>query len=284
MSTNANYEVPISERTFDVLKNFLTINQSLLFKSGNLLRTVSPQKTILSEIEIEETFPVEFAIGNLGHFLGVIKKMSSLQKGVGRSKSDGVKLSFSKKLDCVTISGDKPSMGSVLYRFIDSGVFQTPPSKDLVLPDVHAHFTIKADELQRLLMMAKTLGLSEIIFEGREGTEHDFHVTATAGESKWEVPNRFLVLLDETPVLTEPFRHVFKVDNMRLMIADYDVKISTKGISQFTSPGVTVFVATESRISSPEETEKSQKLEERIETLRETINRLREDQRKLRTS
>ena len=45
------------------------------------------------------------------------------------------------------------------------------------------------------------------------------------------------------------FMHVFKVDNMKMMVLEYNVEISTKGISKFfTSDGrVTYFVATESR-------------------------------------
>ena len=40
----------LSESTVEVLKNFSTINPSLVFKEGNILRTVSPQKNILGVI------------------------------------------------------------------------------------------------------------------------------------------------------------------------------------------------------------------------------------------
>ena len=38
----------LSEQTIEVLQNFSSINQSLLFKEGNVLKTVSPQKTVLA--------------------------------------------------------------------------------------------------------------------------------------------------------------------------------------------------------------------------------------------
>ena len=55
----------ISDTTFDVLKNFSTINQSLAFKAGNVIRTVSPQKNILAQAKVAESFPVDFAIYEL---------------------------------------------------------------------------------------------------------------------------------------------------------------------------------------------------------------------------
>ena len=42
----------ISEKTFDVLKNFSTINPSIAVKAGNVLRTVSEQKNILAKVTL----------------------------------------------------------------------------------------------------------------------------------------------------------------------------------------------------------------------------------------
>ena len=44
----------LSEKTFNLLKNFSSINQSILFKQGNTLRTMSVMKNILAEATIEE--------------------------------------------------------------------------------------------------------------------------------------------------------------------------------------------------------------------------------------
>ena len=61
----------LSESTVEVLKNFSTINPSLVFKEGNLLRTVSPQKNILASSVVAESFPSDFAIYELNQFLGL---------------------------------------------------------------------------------------------------------------------------------------------------------------------------------------------------------------------
>ena len=44
----------LSESTITILKNFASINQSILVKSGSSLRTISVMKNILAEAEIKE--------------------------------------------------------------------------------------------------------------------------------------------------------------------------------------------------------------------------------------
>ena len=59
----------LSDSTLSLLKNFSSINQSLLFKEGNKLRTMSVMKTILVEATIGEDFPKDFGIYDLNQFL-----------------------------------------------------------------------------------------------------------------------------------------------------------------------------------------------------------------------
>ena len=59
----------LSDKTLSLLKNFSTINQSILFKKGSKLRTVSVMKNILAEASIEEEFPRDFGIYDLNQYL-----------------------------------------------------------------------------------------------------------------------------------------------------------------------------------------------------------------------
>ena len=61
----------LSEQTVSLLKNFASINQNLLFKTGNKLQTISAQKNILVHAEVPESFPSDFAIYDLNKMLGV---------------------------------------------------------------------------------------------------------------------------------------------------------------------------------------------------------------------
>ena len=59
----------LSKSTLDILKNFSNINQSICFKEGTELSTLSIQKNILSRAVVEEKFPKNFAIYDLSEFL-----------------------------------------------------------------------------------------------------------------------------------------------------------------------------------------------------------------------
>ena len=59
----------LSDKTLTLLKNFSTINQSILFKQGSSLKTISVMKNILAEATIEEDLPTDFGIYDLNQFL-----------------------------------------------------------------------------------------------------------------------------------------------------------------------------------------------------------------------
>ncbi len=55
----------LSEKTIGILKNFATINQSILIKDGSNINTMSVQKNVLASAVVEESFPQEFGIYDL---------------------------------------------------------------------------------------------------------------------------------------------------------------------------------------------------------------------------
>ena len=67
----------LSEKTLSLLKNFGSINQSILFKEGNKLRTISVMKNILAEAEIAEDIPQDFGIYDLNRFLNALSLSQS---------------------------------------------------------------------------------------------------------------------------------------------------------------------------------------------------------------
>ena len=61
-------KMKLSENTLNILKNFAGINNSILVKQGNRLRTISVAKNILAEAEVKEDFERDFAIYDLNQF------------------------------------------------------------------------------------------------------------------------------------------------------------------------------------------------------------------------
>ena len=215
----------LSEQTVEVLQNFSSINQSLLFKEGTTLRTVSPQKTVLAEVEVGDEFAQDFGIYDLGQFLSALSLIEDPDLDLGENG--------------MTISDGNGT--SLDYRYADPSMIVTPPSKALTLPDVNASFTLSDSILKDVLQAARVLGVPEIIVKGEDGI-----ITISAGDSKNSSMNSFNKKVGTTD---DEFVHVFKVDNMKMMVLEYNVEISSKGISKFSTEDgrVTYFVATESR-------------------------------------
>jgi hypothetical protein len=102
----------ISKRTLDILKNYASVNSNLLVKPATRLSTISPVKNILSEVEVDETFEVEFGIWDLNKFLGTIS-------------FNDPEFEFGEK--SVTISGSNSS--SVVYRYCEPKLLTVPTKK-----------------------------------------------------------------------------------------------------------------------------------------------------------
>ena len=46
----------ITNNTFEVLKSFTSINPSIYINTGNIIKTISPQKTIIARADVDESF------------------------------------------------------------------------------------------------------------------------------------------------------------------------------------------------------------------------------------
>ena len=59
----------LSDETVSVLKNYSTINQNLMIKSGQALTTMSAMKNIVAKSTVAENFERDIAIYDLNEFL-----------------------------------------------------------------------------------------------------------------------------------------------------------------------------------------------------------------------
>ena len=71
--------VTLSNNTLNVLRNYSTINSSIVFRKGNTVRTISNAENILAKFTSEEVFPMDFAIYDLSQFLSGINLFSNPQ-------------------------------------------------------------------------------------------------------------------------------------------------------------------------------------------------------------
>ena len=108
----------LSDSTLTLLKNFSNINQSILFKQGKSLRTISVMKNILAEAIIDEELPKDFGIYDLTQFLN------------GLSLHNNPELDFDNDNFVIIKEGRSRSR----YFFADPNVIVTPPDKGITLP------------------------------------------------------------------------------------------------------------------------------------------------------
>jgi len=201
----------LSKSTLDILKNFKEINQSILFKQGNNLKTISVMKNILAEATIEEELPRDFGIYDLSQFLNGIDLHQSPE------------LDFSNDNHVVIKEGRMRSK----YFFADANCIITPPDKPITLPSEDVSFDLSTDQLDKLLKAAGIYQLPDLAVIGGDGV-----VKVLVRDKKNDTSNDFAITVGETDAT---FSFNFKVENMKILPGTYSVVVSQKLLSRFTN-------------------------------------------------
>ena len=213
----------LSESTLSLLKNFSTINQSILFKQGNRLRTISVMKNILAEATIGEDLPKDFGIYDLNQFLN------------GLALHNNPELDFEDESYVIIKEGRSRSK----YFFADPNVIITPPEKSIDLPSEDVTFELSTDQLDKLLKAAAIYQSPDLSVIGENGV-----VKILVRDKKNETSNNYDVTVGETD---GTFSFNFKVENIKILPGTYNVVVSHKLLSRFTNKNhdLTYFIALE---------------------------------------
>ncbi len=214
----------ILNSTLSALKSFTSINPSIYVKEGNVIKTMSPQKTIIASAVVDDTFDANFGIYDLNQFLSAISIFSDPDF---EFDSKSVKIS----------SGS----ASIQYGFADENMIIQAPDKDLVLPDTVVEFTLTDQVFKQTIQAANVLQLPNWSVKGEDGK-----IMIVVGDAKDNSSNAFRHEVGETDA---EFDLVFKIENLKFMPNTYNVKISSKGISHFATENkkIQYFIATESK-------------------------------------
>jgi hypothetical protein len=201
----------LSDKTLSILKNFSSINQSILFKKGNQLRSISVMKNILAEAVLDEEFPKDFAIYELSQFLNGLSLHKQPELDFG---NDGYVLI-------------KEGKSRSKYFFADSSVIVTPPDKSINLPSEDVCFELSTEQLDKILKAAAVYQLPDISAVGEAGV-----VKLVVRDKKNDTSNDFSIVVGET---NSEFVFNFKVENIKILPGTYEVVVSQKLLSRFTS-------------------------------------------------
>tara|TARA_A100001391_G_scaffold13739_1_gene8078 strand:+ start:210 stop:881 length:672 start_codon:yes stop_codon:yes gene_type:complete len=201
----------LSDKTLVILKNFAGINNSILVKRGDSLRTISLAKNILAEANIKEEFPRDFAIYDLNQFLN----------GLGLHQDP--ELDFREDSFLSIREGKR----RVKYFFADPQVITAPPEKTLTLPTQDVCFQLDSVTLEKLLKAAAVYQLPDLSAIGEAGV-----VKLVVRDKKNDTSNEFAIVVGETD---REFIFNFKVENIKIIPGAYNVVISSKLLAQFTN-------------------------------------------------
>lgn len=209
----------LSENSLNVLKNFSGINQNMMIRSGNTIKTISEARTVLATAIVAEQFPSDFGIYDLNEFIGVLGLV------------DTPRLDFK---DEFVLVNDSTGRSKVKY-FYSSEETLTTPQKDIKMPEANVKFTLDNDTMNKIKRAASTLGHNEVSISGKDGV-----LSLSVVDSQNMTSNAFSIDLDGEYDDGATFNFVLSINNLKILPGDYEVEISSKLISQFKNKNVDV--------------------------------------------
>ena len=213
----------ITRPTIEVLKNFCSINKSIVIKPGNTIATLSINKNILAIADVEESFDSQISIYDLGVFLG------------GLSLFDSPKIDTTES-NYVTVS-DQRGKSKTRFFYADPDIITQPPEKEISIPSEDVKFRLEAGVLQQLQRAASVYQLPDLCLFSDEGV-----MNLCVTDKKNDTSNSYSV---EVGTSNEEFCYCFKVENLKLLAGDYNVTISKQNVALFQGEGIKYFIALE---------------------------------------
>ena len=204
----------ISENTLSIMKNFSGINQNMLIKQGNTIRTITEARNVLATAVVDADFPQDFGIYDLNEFIGSL------------SLVDAPNLDFNESF--VTI-GDSTGRSKIKYFFSPEETLTTP-SKDINMPAGEVKFVLDNETLSKIRRAASTLGHDEVLVSNNNGT-----LTLSVVDSQNSTSNSYAIDISGEFDANTNFNFILNITNLKIISGDYDVEISSKNISHYTN-------------------------------------------------
>jgi len=212
--------------TLQILKNYSGINHGIMFQAGNTLSTISANKTILAKATIEHNIASSFAIYDLSRFLSTLSLFENADVEIGDKN--------------LTL---KEGRRRINYTFADPNTIIVPPQKDIKFPAPEISFKLEAEVLNDFMKALNVLSLPEMAIVG-DGE----NITLDAIDSKNPSADRYSVAVGKSET-SDKFQMIIKAEHLKVLPGDYEVEISSKGLSHFKGPLVEYYIAVEASSS-----------------------------------
>lgn len=200
-----------------ILENFQEINPTLLIECGNVLKTMSPAKSIVAKTVLPVTFDKRVAIYDLRKFIASIKLFKEPD------------LTF--KDNYVIISKNNVS---IRFLYADEELIIKPVDKQLTLPSIDVEFDITKEQLNGLFKAIKVLQLQQVYISG-----DGINVYVQAGNDA----HSSMTYSIEIGKTNNTFKFVFNEANLKIIHTNYHVQISKSKISYFKGDNIEYYIA-----------------------------------------
>jgi hypothetical protein len=204
-----------------ILKNFSSINKNIMFKPGQVIRTISDTKSVMAKATIGQEIPKAFGIYDLSRFLGTLSLFNEAELDIQDS-----------------VVEIREGNNKFKYALSDASLIVVAPDKDIALPDPEIEFVLTQEALNQVM---KALSVSQLPHIAVAGDGEKIYLQAIDADGKTH--DTYSV---EVGTTSANFRMVFRADNIKLLPGNYNVQISSKGLSHFKGAGVEYWIAVES--------------------------------------
>ena len=205
-------QLSLTPETISVLKNFSTINGSIMIREGNVLKTISVGENMIAQYTSPEVFPKTCGIYDLAQFL------------LGLSLFEDPGLNFDND-EYVTIRGGRRS---AKYYFSDPEItLKSAPDRDVKFPGADMEFSLSSEDLVQLQKASGVYSLPDLSFVSTE----DGTISLNLCDKENDTANAYTQEIQGTA--TGAYELFLKVENLKLFPGDYDVKISSKLITEW---------------------------------------------------
>lgn len=196
--------------TIEILHNFAGINTGMLFRPGNVIRSLSGARTVFARATVDEQFPREFAIYDLPEFLNTLAMFK-----------DPV-VTYEDNFIKITGEGS-----SVKYHYSAPNVIVSPPDKDPAFrgDEPILSFKMTRQILASIEKASSVLRLKEVRFDGDAGCITVYNRDNSGNEFKIDMKDH-----------TGTGSALFSVASLKMLPDDYEVRIDDVA-GHFKAPG-----------------------------------------------
>lgn len=199
-----------NEKTVEVLKNFSNINQGIMLRKGDTLKTISNERNMLAVATLDQSIDGNAGIYDLSRFLATHDIMN------------GPDVEFKKDRFVM-----KNGTSQVNYTYAAEAMLVLPPeNKEIPLNDVKSTFFMPWQTIQSLIKAGGVLNLSDIHISAKETGP----ITISAEDKSNPTADTFKIDI-ETDEEHSAFSVYLKLESFKLLPMDYMVHVTDRVVS-----------------------------------------------------